>query len=101
MDAPHFKFPFEFDGQKFAEVEQDTFDDVAGCVQVVLRTPLGFRDALPEFGTPNPTFKAPPSVEAQRRAVAEWEPRAQATVTEDRSALDEGIERVRMETGGK
>lgn len=95
-DIPHFKMPFQFDGARAAEVEQDTIEDVAGCVEVVLRTPRGHRDELPEFGTPDPTFTSPPDIDSLRSAVAEWEPRAEATVEGDTDAFEMGVRRIRM-----
>lgn len=95
-DIPHFQFPFEFKDGRFAEVEQDTIEDVAGCVEVVLRTPVGHRDELPEFGTHNPSFTAPPDIDSLRRAVTEWEPRAEATVEDDTDAFELGITRLRV-----
>lgn len=98
-DIPHFKYPFQIDGTKVAEVEQDSMADVAGCVEVILRTPHGHRDYLPEFGTPDPTFTAPFDPERLRRAVNDWEPRAEVTVEHGRDAFDIGLERVRVIVG--
>ena len=55
-DVPHLAFPVRVDGSTFATVEQDSFDDVAGCVELVLRTPRGSRIDAPEFGLPDLTF---------------------------------------------
>lgn len=94
-DVPHFQFPFDFVDGKAAEVEQDTMDDVAGCVAVILLYPRGFRESLPGFGRPDPTFTAPLNTERIRRAVSEWEPRAELTVEDNVDAFDRGVHRVR------
>jgi len=95
-DSPHFLFPFQLgpDGH-VAEVEQDSIDDVAGCVQAILLTPRGHRDDLPEFGTVDPAFLSPPDTEGQREAITEWEPRAEATLIDDSDAYELGVQRVR------
>lgn len=104
-DVPHFRVPFGWseDGTHVAEVEQDSIADVAGCVEVILRTPRGSREELPEFGTPSPVFTAPFKIDGARRAVAEWEPRAQVTIEEGVSALELGLRRVgvNVDTGGR
>lgn len=98
-DVPHFRMPFGFKDGKFAEVEQDSIEDVAGCVEVALRTPRGWRDDNPEFGTPDPTFTSPPDIERLRIAVSESEPRAEVTVEDDMDAFDLGLTRVTMNVG--
>lgn len=99
-DLPHFRMPFGLDEDgHVAEVEQDSIEDVAGCVEVVLRTPRGWRDDNPEFGTPDPTFSSPPDSEDVRAAVSESEPRAEVTVEDDMDAFDVGLLRVQMHVG--
>ena len=99
-DVPHFAFPFTRDPATghAAEVEQDSIEDVTGCVQVVLITPRGWRVELPEFGTPDPTFSTPPAadIEVMRKAVSDWEPRAFLTVTDNSNAFELGVQRLRM-----
>lgn len=95
-DIPHFRMPFGVENGRVAEVEQDTIEDVAGCVEVVLRVPQGHRDELPEFGTPDPTFTSPPDIGSLHRAVTEWEPRAESTVEDGTDAFEMGVTRLRM-----
>ena len=97
VDLPHFSLPFRFTNGAAAVVEQDTTEEVAACVEAILRCPIGFRDELPEFGAPSPLFdQAPVPVEELRQAVAEWEPRASADFTEYGDTVDEAIRTVRI-----
>jgi len=48
--SPHFDLPFRFLKSGGAVVsEQDSFDDVANCVEAICRTPQGFRVDNPDF----------------------------------------------------
>lgn len=93
--------PFDVKDGKVREVEQGSMDDVAGCVEVILRTPLGQRSELPEFGTQDPSFTAPPDIDRLRRSTSEWEPRAEVTIDEitQEDAFEVGLKRVRMTVG--
>ena len=56
-------------------MEQDSYQDVANCVEMVLNTPKNLRSALPEFGIDDPTFtQVDPN--ALRADLQDWEPRA-------------------------
>lgn len=59
-DNPHFNFPFQLNGGHFAEVEQDSMEDLVACVYVALLTQQGWRDELPTFGVNDPTFQLQP-----------------------------------------
>ena len=73
---PHFALPLRVAGDgRFAVVEQDSPDDVAQCVAVVLATPVGSRAEIPEFGAPRFDFDVPDPADVIE-AVKEWEPRA-------------------------
>lgn len=103
--ASHFSMPFDVDPLTghVREAEQDSVEDVAGCVEVILRTPRGFRDELPEFGLPDPAFKPQEvTIEAMRVAVTEWEPRAVATFEDQSNAFELGVQRIRatIDRGG-
>lgn len=96
-DTPHFALPFRFVNGHAAEVEQDTVEDIAACVEAVLRTRPGERDELPEFGTPDLTFtQRPVDTDALLDAVEEWEPRARLLVEERPDLFDETVARVRV-----
>jgi len=59
-------------------VDQDSPADVTSCVQVLLRTRVGERLEVPQFGVPDPTFMAAGQGWAGvlEQAVQRWEPRA-------------------------
>ena len=58
---------------------QDTYEDVASSVEMILNTPLGWRTALPQFGIEDPTFQQN-AVNTWLAAINRWEPRADATI---------------------
>lgn len=101
MPTPKLAFPIRFAGGRPVTVEQDSLDEIAQCVEVALRYPVGFRHDLPEFGTPDQTFRmngADP--DAIRRAVARWEPRVEALVDERPDVFDALVSRVTVEARG-
>ena len=68
------RFTLASSGQ-VATIQQDSYEDVANCVEMVLNTPRGFRSALPEFGIDDPTFtQVDPNT--LRADLQDWEPRA-------------------------
>lgn len=81
IDTPHFAFPFTFDANgRSIVVQQDTVEDVASCAANVVSFPLGFREDVPSFGVPDPTFKTTPLNTTQIDAgIAKWEPRARVS----------------------
>lgn len=85
---PHLALPFRVVGGQAIVNEQDTIDDVAACVEAVLRYPQGSRVEKPGFGLPDQTFAqggADPAAVAA--TVARWEPRAQTDVAESLEGL--------------
>jgi phage baseplate assembly protein W len=82
-DIPHIALPIQFLGGRYATVQQDTTAEVAGCVAAIVSFPIGYREDQPEFGISDPAFSLRPidtsEVEA---AIANYEPRADVTVTE-------------------
>jgi phage baseplate assembly protein W len=89
-DVPHFALPFRFDRGAAVVVEQDSTDEVVGCCLSILLCPTGFRAEMPEYGIEDPTF-AQGQVDADNlvSAVRRWEPRADATFTQEPDAADE------------
>ena len=81
MSVPHLLAPFTLnpDGS-LATLEQDTVDEVAQCVAVVLGTVEGSRLAVPELGIADPTFLGV-GVGDIEAAVSTWEPRATLTIS--------------------
>ena len=60
-------------------IEQDSYQDVANCVEMVLNTSKGLRSALPGFGIDDPTFtQVDPNV--LRADLQDWEPRAMVDI---------------------
>ena len=77
--APHFSFPLRASGSTFAQVEQDSTEEIHDCVEASLRTFEGTRVEAPEYGIPDATFEQlGPDVTADSYllAVAKDEPRA-------------------------
>lgn len=102
-NAPHFDLPFRFDGDKFAEVEQDTIDDVYNCVLIDLVTPEGVRPDLPEYGMPDLTFMDQPiDPNLITSKIVADEPRAELIIQQQPNAFDELIDEITIdvETGG-
>jgi hypothetical protein len=94
--SPHFDLPFRI-GTKTAEVQQDTIDDVTNCVEVCVRTHIGRRKELPQFGIEDLTLRDQPVRMADvLRRIAENEPRAIVLIDQHPDLLDELIARVRM-----
>lgn len=97
MQAPHFAFPFRVANGRVAVNEQDSPDDVAACVQAVLRTRPGERDALPNFGSPDLTFhQLPVDPDTLADLVEGWEPRARVLAEQDPDLLAEAALSVRL-----
>lgn len=95
-DVPHFSLPFRFTNGQAAVNEQDTIDDIADCVEAVLRTPVGSRPEHPLFGIPDQVFQQRPlDVDDIARRVEAWEPRAKVLLEEDSDRFDAAIAEVK------
>lgn len=91
-DIPHLSTPFRFVGAEAhaAEVEQDSIEDIAGCVEAIIRTRPGVRIETPDLGVSDPTFMTrsspartdPASIDALMSEIEVWEPRASIAVTD-------------------
>jgi phage baseplate assembly protein W len=100
--VPQLSLPLRIDPATgtYAEVEQDSVDDVAGCVEAVLLTRIGERDELPEFGTPDLAFlELPLDLGALVRLVEQWEPRAELLVEEAPHVLTDITTRLQITVG--
>lgn len=75
----HIAYPVQLgpDGT-FATLRQDTLDDIRQCVEIIIRTPIGTRRALPRFGVPRMEFVNNIPTAAVLEAIYTWEPRAAA-----------------------
>lgn len=96
-DVPHFALPFRYEQGRPVVVEQDSVDDVAACVEAVLRTRPGEREESPDFGSPDLAFRQRPlDLDEVVGAVSRWEPRARLLAQEDPERLDEAVARVQI-----
>ena len=59
---------------------QNSYNDVASCVEMVLSTPSGWRSALPDYGVVDPTFTQVNS-NLISSTITKWEPRANVAVS--------------------
>lgn len=83
--VPHFAYPFRFAANGHARVlEQDFVDEIANCCQVILKTTIGSRPELPEFGVNELVFQARNrlSTDDLMAVLQRWEPRADAAIVD-------------------
>lgn len=82
-NVPHFAYPFRFGvGGHAATVDQDELDDIRNCVMILLRTEVGSRLDLPEYGVPQQFLKENGiNVNGVLSAINRWEPRAQVAMS--------------------
>lgn len=98
----HLSIPFRRgpDGH-LAEDPQDSPEEIDACLFAIANTPHGWRDDLPEFGTPGQAFKRGGADLGQlERTFALWEPRASIEALRDTGRLQEladGLDRVSVE----
>lgn len=97
IQIPHFDLPFHFDEEGHPHaVEQDTTQDVAVCVEAVVRTTQGQRQELPDFGIEDPLFKQNGlNTSNLRTSVEKWEPRVEAAIEEGWD-FDNAIQSIRI-----
>ncbi len=84
VGTPHFAWPFQRGANgKVQVVEQGTVEHVAACENMIVRCPVGWRLARPEFGWRFPTFKSVPlDMTPLTQALRTWEPRGDANAQE-------------------
>lgn len=99
----HFAMPFRFerlrDGRaRVASTLQGTTEEIADCVECVVRTTAGERATLPDFGRPAFEFTISPEVARGQltTAIDEAEPRARAVIEGEFATDDPGALRVRV-----
>lgn len=94
-NTPHFDLPFRLAGRSFATVEQDTIDDVANCVVAALRTHVGWRPEMPEYGTPDIAFRTQPlDLQEIIAQIVRNEPRAVLFMQQNPDRFDALVTRV-------
>lgn len=93
---PHFDLPFKLDSSGHAVVvDQDTLDDVSNCVEAVLRTVLGQRQELQDFGLAELTLQNQPlDTGTIIQQVLEQEPRAVLLIDQAPDQFDSLVARV-------
>jgi len=98
VSIPHFAFPPQIrsDGH-LSVVEQDSHEDILGCVYVALKTDIGSRLYVPEFGVSDYTFNNAPIPRDKLMAeIQTSEPRA---IPDIQVEVDELIEKVQVGVG--
>lgn len=98
--VPHFDLPFRFVNGSVAVVDQDTEDDIANCVEAILRTPYGYRtqDGIVDFGNHDPLFEIQPvDIELIKSTIESQEPRSHILTDEETDRLDALISHVMVE----
>lgn len=96
ISVPHFEFPLRMGpGGRLSVLEQDTPDEIAQAVLVLLSTIEGERIELPEYGIEDPLFTIDLDLNMIRQAIEEWEPRASAILEEQHDSLDDMIRHLR------
>lgn len=83
VEVPHFDYPFRFgQGGHAVCVEQDSDADIRNCVVAILKTPIGARLDLGDFGAPDQVFREGGINTDQLLSVLRrWEDRAEYTMT--------------------
>ena len=102
-NIPHFDMPFTFapDGHAL-EVEQNSEREITNCVEAVIRTAIGFRSYVPNFGIEDPVFAAVPmNLAAIKTQVEANEPRSQTTGISDVDRLDQMINNITLEVAAR
>ena len=93
--VPHLAFPFRLERDGSAAVlEQDTLDEVAQSVQVLMMTHEGERIEVPDFAIADLVYGVDLDLEAVSSAIEEWEPRATSRVFDGVDREDELIRTV-------
>lgn len=96
IETPHFALPLRFNRGSTVCNEQDTIEDIADCVEAILRTGPGDLGENPDFGTPPLIFQQRPlNLDDVINRVELWEPRARVVMEEAPIKLDEALARVR------
>lgn len=87
---PKLKVPLQMGAHGLATVEQDSVDDVAQCVYMLLATPRGSRLEEPDYGVEEVLWDGfPPDLSEWFTQIAIWEPRAEVeTLAELESLLE-------------
>jgi len=98
---PHFDLPFRIAAHAVATVEQDSSEDIANCVECIIRTPNGFREDSPDFGLNDVVFSPiPMDTDALVAQIKAQEPRATVVIKEQPSLIDTLVDTLTVEVRG-
>lgn len=87
----NFDFPFRLRNGEIQTVTPDTIEEIEACARLLLGTPVGSRDMLPDFGTPQVEFSNHPDLQDIESALDTWEPRLRSQVDGFFDDLDESL----------
>jgi hypothetical protein len=76
-----------------ATFPQDTYEEVASCVEMLLNTPKRYRSVVPEYGVVDPTFSTV-DTNILKADLHRWEPRAEVDISivmDDSNSSSAGI----------
>lgn len=80
IQTPHFSLPFRFHNGRVVVNEQDEYDEIADCVQAIVRYSRGQRAEFPDFGVTQQEFAIEIDRDKLIDQVQEHEPRIQLIV---------------------
>jgi hypothetical protein len=102
VNDPHFDLPFTFGSGGHARVVgQGTLKDVQNCVEAAVRTPLGMRYYVPNFGISDPIFGVPPTALSRLdQEIKTSEPRAVTSYTQYTPGEDPLVESIVVGVSG-
>lgn len=99
VSIPHFAYPFRLRGNgSVRTVEQDTIDEIAQCVEILLLTERGTRPEVPAYGIESLPFEVEFNHAAILAQIVRWEPRAKVLLESSVDAEDELVRRLRAIT---
>jgi hypothetical protein len=98
FDVPRLKMPLRYVGGRAELVEQDSDDEVAQCAEAIVRTPIGHRLDLPDFGIDDQAFRENGAdLPGIGGAIERYEPRAR-TLLDRPGAIEDLVDRIVITT---
>lgn len=99
MNTPKLAVPFRLNakGTALEVVEQDSFEEIAACVEMTLATPLGWRLENPDFGLRDQTFgEGGADLHEIQNTISMWEPRADVLLDREPELLRGWVDDVNL-----
>lgn len=91
-DPVDLRFPIQQVDGDLATVPVGSPDEIVQCVKAIIRTPRGWRDAIPDLGLAGQLYrKGGPDVNEINRQLTTYEPRVESLVQQDPSRLNDAI----------